>query len=246
LLAKVEFPILGMDFLRHYKLAVDVAAGQLLHTETLQQLDTSTGELARELSSILAFTPSTYRILFSEFSEVTDPSGRFPPAKHKVEHHIVTSGRPVTARFRRLDPEKLVAAKAEFKQMKAAGIIRRSDSCWSSPLHMVRKPNATWCPCGDYRRLNLVTRPDKYPVPNMTNLAARLHSYKVFSKLNFKKGYYQVPVRAEEMSKTAVITPFGLWEFLRLLFGLRNVGQSFQRLMDTVGAGPFFCVYLSG
>ncbi len=57
LLAEVEFPILGVDFLHHYKLAVDAAAAQLLHTETLQQLDTSTGELARELSSILASTP---------------------------------------------------------------------------------------------------------------------------------------------------------------------------------------------
>jgi hypothetical protein len=175
LLAEVEFPILGVDFLRHYKLAVDAAAGQLLHTGTLQRLDASAGEVAGELSSILATTPSAYRVFFSEFPEVTDPSGSFPPAKHKVEHHIVTFGRPVTARFRRLDPEKLVAAKAEFEQMEAAGIIRQSDSCWSSPLNMVRKPDGTLRPCGDYRRLNLVTRPDKYPVPNMTNLAARLH-----------------------------------------------------------------------
>jgi hypothetical protein len=46
----------------------------------------------------------------------------------------------------------------------------------------------------------------------MTDLAAHLHGCKVFSKLNLKKGYYQVTVRAEDMSKTAVITPFGLWE----------------------------------
>jgi hypothetical protein len=137
----VEFPILGVDFLHQYKLAVDAAAGQLLHTETLQRLNTSTGELAREMSSILASTPSVYRVLFSKFREVTDPSGSFRPPKHNVEQNIVTSGRPVTARFRRLDPEKLVAAKAEFEQMEAAGILRRSDSCWSSPLHMVRKPN---------------------------------------------------------------------------------------------------------
>ncbi len=79
--------------------------------------------MAGKLSSILATTPSAYRVLFSEFPEVTDPSGSFPPAKHKEEHHIVTSFRPVTARFRRLDPEKLVVAKAEFEQMEAAGII---------------------------------------------------------------------------------------------------------------------------
>jgi hypothetical protein len=102
-----------------------------------------------------------------------------------------------------------------------------------------------WRPCGDYRRLNLVTRPDKYPVPNMTDLAARLHGCKVFSKLDLKKGYYQVPVRAEDVPKTAVITPFGLWEFLRMPFGLRNEVQSFQRLKDTVGARlSFVFIYL--
>jgi hypothetical protein len=79
----------------------------------------------------------------------------------------------------------------------------------------------------------------------MTDLAAHLHGYKVFSKLNLKKGYYQVTVRAEDMSKTAVITPFGLWEFLRIPCGLRNAEQSFQRLMDTVGAGlSFVFIYL--
>ncbi len=137
----MEFPILGVDFLHHYKLAADAAAGQLLHTKTLQRLNTSTGEQARELSSILASTPSAYRVLFSKFPEVADPSGSFPPPKHNVEQNIVTSGRPVTARIRWLDPEKLVAAKAKFEQMEAAGILHRSDSCWSSPLHMVRKPD---------------------------------------------------------------------------------------------------------
>jgi hypothetical protein len=79
----------------------------------------------------------------------------------------------------------------------------------------------------------------------MTDLAAHLHGCKVFSKLNLKKGYYQVTVRVEDMSKTAVITPFGLWEFLRMPCGLRNAGQSFQRLMDTVGAGlSFVFIYL--
>jgi hypothetical protein len=86
------------------------------------------------------------------------------------------------ARFRWLDPEKLVTAKAEFEQMEAAWIIRRSDSCWSSPLHMVHNPDGTWRPCGDYRRLKIVMRPDRYPVANMMDLAACLHCCKVFSK----------------------------------------------------------------
>ena len=122
-----------------------------------------------------------------------------------MEHHLETEGWPVTAKFCRLDPSKLAAAKAEFDQMERDGIVRRSSSAWSSPLHMVRKADGSWRPCGDFRRLNLATAVDRYPLPNMDDLTARLEGCRVFSKLDLKKGYYQVPMRAEDVHKTAVI-----------------------------------------
>jgi hypothetical protein len=68
----------------------------------------------------------------------------------------------------------------------------------------------------------------------------------VFSELDLRKGYYQVPVRSEDIPKTVIITPFGFWEFLHMLFGFENVAQSFQRLMDRLMAGlDFVCVYLN-
>ena len=62
---------------------------------------------------------------------------------------------------------KLGKAKAEFQKLESEGIIRRSDSPWASPLHMVQISDGSWRPCGDYRRLNNVTRPDRYPLPNI-------------------------------------------------------------------------------
>ena len=119
------------------------------------------------------------------------------------------------AKARRLDAGKLEIAKAEFATMEEAGIIRRSSSSWSSPLHMVLKPDGTWRTCGDYRRLNNATKPDRYPVPNVQDLSSRLSGCTVFSKLDLEKGYYQVPMSPEDVTKTAVVTPFGLWEFLK-------------------------------
>jgi cleavage and polyadenylation specificity factor subunit 1 len=171
---------------------------------------------------------------------VANTEGRLPPAKHKTLHHIKTTGPPATARFRRLDAAKLAATKADFAKLEKEGIIRRSSSTWSAPLHMVMKPDGTWRPCGDYRRLNLATTPDSYPLPNIQDLSARLHGCSIFSKLDLRKGYYQIPVQEGDIHKTAVITPFGLWEFLRMPFGLRNAGQSFQRFMDEVLAGLDF------
>jgi hypothetical protein len=125
------------------------------------------------------------------------------------------------------------------------GVIRRSCSQWSSPLHMVKKKDGSWRPCGDYCRLNLQTVEDKYLLPNMADLVARLSGSSVFSKLDLKKGYLQVPVTAADVAKTAIITPFGLFEFVRMPFGLKNAGMTFQRLMDLLlGNLPFAFVYL--
>jgi len=248
LLAAVAFPILGIDFLRHYRLMVDPVAGQLVDIATATPLSAE-GPVPvpphRGLVAAVSHTPLEMRDLLVEFQDVFNEAARLPPPIHGVEHHLVTSGHPVSSRFRRLDGPKLAAAKAEFAKMEADGIVRRSSSCWSSPLHMVQKSDDGWRPCGDYRRFNLITSTDCYPLPNMNDLSTRLDGCTVFSKLDLRKGYYQIPVHPADIPKTAVITPFGLFEFTRMPFGLKNAGMSFQRLMDRVLAGlPFIFVYL--
>ena len=78
--------------------------------------------------------------------------------KHLVRHFIPTEGPPIHARTRRLDGEKLQEAWDEFRKMEEMGVIRRSDSPWASPLHVVPKADGTWWPCGNFRLLNVITK----------------------------------------------------------------------------------------
>jgi Reverse transcriptase (RNA-dependent DNA polymerase) len=189
---------------------------------------------------VVASVTPNYSAILAEFPDVVNEKKDLPPVTHKVEHFIETEGRPVSSKYHCLDPDRLAAAKAE-KQ----GVVRRSSSNWASPLHMVKNSDGTWRPCGDFRRLNLQTKEDRYTCPNIADLTAQLAGWKFFLKLDLRKGYHQVPVWPEHVAKTAIITPFGLYEFLRMPFGLRNAGQTFQRLMDEVMAGlPFCFVYL--
>ena len=241
-LASVDRPIICADFLKAYKLLVDVARHRLLFASTLQPLELPSVSSIPDSAIYTAplCVPNEYRKILEDFPEITHTDLKNKKTQHSTQHHIVTTGPPVFVKARRLDAEKL-----EIATMEEAGIIRRSSSSWSSPLHMVLKPDGTWRTCGDYRCLNNVTKPDRYPVPNVQDLSSCLSEYTVFSKLDLEKGYYQVPMSPEDVNKTAVVTPFGLWEFLKMPFGLRNAGQTFQRLMDQNCAGlTFTFVYL--
>ncbi len=97
---------------------------------------------------------AAYSRLLDNFPAVVCASKRLLPVSHDVIHHIVTHGPTIASKFRKLDGKKLAAAKAGFKQLEKDDIIQRS------PLHMVRKTDGSWRPCGDFWRLNLVTESD--------------------------------------------------------------------------------------
>ena len=105
------------------------------------------------------------------------------------------------------------------------GIVCRSNSTWASLLHMADKPGGGHRPCGEFRRLIDVTTADQYPVPHIQDISAQLRGCKVFSKVDLIRGHHQVPMHPVDISKTAIITPFCLFEFLRMPFGLENTAQ---------------------
>ena len=139
--------------------------------------------------------------LLTNFLEITRPNFSTLHTKHGVEHLIKTTGPSIHARARRLSPDKLASAKAEFLKVEAMGIIRDLNSPWASPLHIVPKASGGWRPRGDYRCLNEVAIPDRYPVPNIQDFSANLAEAQVFSKIDLVNGYHQILVAPEDIPK---------------------------------------------
>ncbi len=245
LLAAVNKPILGADFFSQHKLLVDTAGNQVLDTTTLLPLRASSSGPESGMIAELSAVPPPVRSLLAEFPGVVGDGTDTPCPLHGVKNSIERKGRPLFAKSRRLDPEKLRTAQKEFRALEKAGIIRRSNSGWSSPLHMVPKPDGSFRPCGDYRRLNTLTEDDRYPLPSIQDFTANLAGCTIFSKIDLVKGYHQVPMAEEDIPKTAICTPFGLFEYIFMPFGLKNAAQTFQRLMDRLFCHlPFVFVYL--
>ena len=247
ILAAVSKPILGVDFLAANRLLVDPFSRQVLDSETLLPITPSVSAPPRHsrFAAALCHVAPAVRNLLASFPTIVGDGSGTPNPKHGIRHSIETTGRPIFAKARRLDPEKHRIAEAEFRSLEKAGIVRRSNSPWASPLHMVPKQDGSWRPCGDYRRLNLATVHDRYPLPSIMDLSARLNGCRFFSCIDLVKGYHQVPMDPSDIAKTAIITPFGLFEYLFMPFGLTNAAQTFQRLMDRLfGHLPFVFTYL--
>ncbi|CAK1604134.1 unnamed protein product [Parnassius mnemosyne] len=120
----------------------------------------------------------------------------------------------------------------KINELLEAGIIRKSTSEYASPVVLVKKKGGDYRLCVDYRALNANTIKDRYPLPHIEDQVTRLSGKSYFTTLDLAQGYYQVPIDDESIRKTAFITQSGLYEFLKMPFGLSNAPAVFARLIQ--------------
>ena len=172
--------------------------------------------------------------LKEKFADViSDDPGRTDLVEHEIETEDAS---PI-----QLPPHRLPHAAHEYlweevKSLLTMGIIVPSKSPWAAPVVLVPTKVGSKRLCVDYRKLNLITRANPYPIPRV-DLIDDIGREKSITALDLTKGYWQVPVAKSSQDKTAFLTPWGKYQFRTIPFGLVAAPSTFQRLMDMILEG---------
>jgi len=152
-------------------------------------------------------------------------------AEHKIE--LVTD-KPLAFGLRRYSNMEEEAIEAAVDKMLAEGVITTSNSLYRAPPVLVPKKDGSLRFCNDFRLLNRMTVVERYPTPLIDEVLDTLAEAKVMSKLDAKSGYHQIWIAEEDRHKTAFVCRKGVFEYVRMPFGLVNAPSTFQRAMDTI------------
>ena len=188
-----------------------------------------------DLSPLSAEEQLQVRSLLRQYAPVFSAHDGDLGCTRLISHYIpVVDDAPVRQRYRRIPPSEYEVVKEHINQLLSSQVIRESSSPYASPIVLVRKKDGTLRMCVDYRQLNSKTRKDAFPLPRIEESLDALSGARWFTTLDLTSGYNQVPVTEADKPKTAFCTPFGLFEWNRMPFGLCNAPGTFQRLMQRI------------
>lgn len=234
--ADVSTPIIGADLLSHFHLLPDLTRRLLIDGDTLISSSCTTKNVTHQSVHIVTnFTQFPTRVvsMLQKVPDLTKPPKYQENPPHDVVHHITTTGPPVNEKCRRLQHPLSNWVKEEFRNWTSTGVCRPSSSQWASPIVVVSKDKnnvhksngkkSLDLNCkklrivGDYTKLNQQTIPDRYPLPNLFDSTSELQGATVFSTIDLVRAYFNIPIAEEDIKKTAVISPAGLYKFCRFI-----------------------------
>lgn len=216
---------LGIDFWHAFNLLPSGLVPELASISPYVS-DTSNQRLLSEVQK------QQLQIVINSFPSFSKEGlGRTSLISHVID---VGSATPIKQRHFPVSPamEKLIYA--ELDRMLENDVIEESDSPWSSPIVLVRKPGKVRL-CLDSRKVNSVTIKDAYPLPNIDGILSRLPKAEFITSLDLKDAFWQIPLDKSSKDKTAFTVPGRpLYHYKVMPFGLCNAPQTMSRLMDKV------------
>ena len=180
------------------------------------------------------------------FSASAEDLGRTNLIYHTID--IGDSG-PVRQGMRRIPHEQIVVVKAEVDKLQSARMVEPSCSPFASPIILVKKKDLSLRLCIDNRRLNSVTKKDAHPLLLVEDIFNTLAGSKFFTTLDLTMGYHPVELHPDDRETTAFSTPFGLFQYTVMPFGLATAPATFMRLMTIIFSEMLYstCLaYLNG
>jgi transposase InsO family protein len=180
--------------------------------------------------------------MLGEFKHIYDKDKREGPQTRTTatEMKIDSTGPSLASRVRRTTPNEDVIVWEHIEKMHNRRVIRPSTSPWAAPILLADKKNGNVRFCVDYRQLNSVTKKDMYPLPRMDEILPILGNASFFSTIDLTDAFWSIPIREEDIEKTAFISKHGLWEFISMPFGLTNAPSTQQRFIEAVLQGLIF------
>lgn len=176
------------------------------------------------------------RLLHQFPSVISDTPGLCNYIEHDI-NLLSSCQAPIRQAPYKVHPHKREIMEKEVNYLITHHLAEPSMSPWASPCILVPKPDGSYRFCTDYRKVNQVTIKDSYPLPLIEDLLNTIGETKCITTIDLMKGYYQIPLTEKAKEISAFITPFGLFQYKVLPFGLTNAPSTFQRVINHVIRG---------
>ncbi|KAK7093228.1 hypothetical protein V1264_007018 [Littorina saxatilis] len=222
--------------LKKTKLVLNSPGGRL---QVLGQFETKVGDVCltvfvvkHDTECLLSRKSATEMNFVKRVCEIFS-SVKCEPVRIKLKENAVPYS---VSTARRVPIPLLGKVEKELKRMKDNGVIEevKEPTEWVSPMVPVVKPSGDVRICVDLKKLNQNVERERYMIPTVEETIQRLEGSKVFSRLDARSGFWQIPLHEDSAKLTTFITPFGRYYMKRVPFGISSAPEIFQRIMTEI------------